>query len=971
LERLAIYSLDSDREFDSLAEDVVDTVVSLALAELEESPEDALGVVLLCLRVLATDGQFARLSLLADRLEGIGRRREVERPFLALCSAAFASALKGREAQARRLLDERLGFSGSPPAPTVARSRDQVNDLLACVALRSALTDDDEEFIGEARTAALTVGDGLLLALIDAARAWRRAVGRARPLDVLTSADPTFGSDELRAYVLRRGISALFPAQIAAIAGGATLDESKVVSLPTSSGKTLIAEFRIAASLTRNPGTRALYVSPYRMLARQVRDSFTAHLSRRLGFSVRDLGSGYDVTAPSTELLANIVICTPERLDALLRLSNSNRSGADEALDLFQTCSVLVFDELQLIGRDGRGPRFELVLARLRARYPDMRVLGLCAATHGTSEIADWLDAGEPIAGARRPTGTLEIVWEADGALKQRVARRAPTTVATLQRSKAVDDAVSLVLRLDHVYRPALVVCVQRQVAENIAVKVVGKDPHKASHWRDSLDPSESVDLAEAIEEAKSLLGPGHPLATCMENGVAFHHAGVPTPVLERIEHLAKHRLLRVVCATTTVAEGADLPFRVVVIPHLNFPGASRRLERDLYLNIIGRAGRANVSVEGIVFLLDTPAPTLRTLIRSTLWTDSPGDQIRGRLSEVSPYASNVDDWNAYQDVESQVMGWLGDGASYVDQQASAFAAETFTASAGTSTQQRAVADLAAHALRSLEDAGYAKAASPLQLTQRGRAARLTGLSAPSVARLEAAIARGREGWLRDLVGVSELSADGASQIASLVFEASEVFQHSLYLKRAAKSDEAARLRILRAFSAREDSSYVDSEDFQADVELLSAWLMGESYVDLAERAPVYSHAGSLFGGSVAPKRTSDATEYIGKLTYPASWVWSAVQVLAGDLGEALPQYLRNSIESGVPSEAAAHLILHGHLTRPAALAVAARSGPSWHEAREWLTGDDVFTDPTLVLTRLDASRLEDLRDRLIVAEDL
>ena len=121
-----------------------------------------------------------------------------------------------------------------------------------------------------------------------------------------------------------------------------------------------------------------------------------------------------------------------------------------------------------------------------------------------------------------------------------------------------------------------------------------------------------------------------------MESGVAFHHAGVPTHVLQQVESLAQRRLLRIVCATTTVAEGADLPFRVVVIPHLNFPGPSRRLDRDLYQNIIGRAGRANVSVEGLVFILDSDARTLTNVVRSSLWRNTTADRVRGRQGDVS-----------------------------------------------------------------------------------------------------------------------------------------------------------------------------------------------------------------------------------------------------------------------------------------------------------------------------------------------
>jgi hypothetical protein len=202
--------------------------------------------------------------------------------------------------------------------------------------------------------------------------------------------------------------------------------------------------------------------------------------------------------------------------------------------------------------------------------------------------------------------------------------------------------------------------------------------------------------------------------------------------------------------------------------------------------------------------------------------------------------------------------------------------------------------------------------------------------------------------------------------MAQMAFQAAEVFEHSLYLRRSPGSRPADKLRALLGVALGEDESYLDSVEFSADVELLSAWICGESFIELARRAPTYSHASALFGGASEPKRTSDATEYIGKLTYAASWVWSAVQVLAGDLGDALPAHLRGAIELGVPTESAVGLISDGHLSRPGALAIARLAGDTWQDAVDWLTGDEAENHPSLLLTHLDRERLTDLRERLL-----
>jgi hypothetical protein len=666
--------------------------------------------------------------------------------------------------------------------------------------------------------------------------------------------------------------------------------------------------------------------------------------------------------------MADVIICTPERLDALLRLANSTAEGHQQAHELFTTCSVLVFDELHLVGRSGRGPRFELILARVRQRQPDLKILGLAAAAHGSQELSEWLGDAERIEGARRPTGTLELVWEKDGSIRQRLSQGSPSKVADIPRGRqALDDAADLLLRLRDRYTPALAICTNRTSAENLAKRVSSRDSAKGEAWRSSLSEADSESLAEAIEEVRALLGDDHPLGNLMERGIAFHHAGVPTHALEQIETLAKKGLLRLVSATTTVAEGADLPFRVVVIPHLTFPGESKQLERDLYLNIIGRAGRANVAVEGMVFILDSDAKMFQNHVRGSLWATSARDFLRGRLATVGRNIQDVDRWNDFTDIENQVMAWLADPASYVENQASVFAEQTFTYSQGNRSEKQAVVELFGVVLNRLERDQYALAASPYRLTERGAVAQLTGLSTPGVRRLTAAVERGREGWLGQLTGLTSLNGDFAALIASLVFETPEVFQHSLWLRRNAK--DKAKLGAMSRFAYHNDLAHQGSRDFELDLSLLSEWIRGASYQELADAADVAPRSNSMFGGNDGPKRVSDATEYVGKLVYPASWVWSGAQIIASEAGLQFPAFVRGAIEYGVPTESAVQLIERGGLTRAAAMQVAALAGPTWEAASAWVTGDDVVETLRDQFTRADQARLVGLRER-ILAED-
>lgn len=980
LELLAAASDDIPQQFDALDEATVDLVVSMAVAEVDESDIDTLSIVLMCVRVLAADGQFARLGQLNSRLKAVGQRFEIERPYLAATCIALAQTLKGDRDTGRVRLDAILGLRRSVPPTRSPRSRESIDDIVAAAALRDWLAGRGISIAVEARKIAINRGSGLLLMLLDVIVTYANSAESADCIKVVTEADSTFTQDKLQRYLERRKIETLFPSQISAITAGATSDQSMVVALPTSSGKTFLAELRIAASLTRHVGSRALYVAPYRLLARQVEQSLSVGL-RPLKLSVRDLGSGFDpsfesatgvtgATSPTfypafNSEIPDVVICTPERLDALMRLSTTEERGATAARQLLESLSVVVFDELQLIGRPGRGQRFEMLLTRLRWRYPELKILGLSAASHGTEEIAQWLTGTDPATGGQRPTGTLELLWRTNGQVVQRVSRYPSTTVAHLDRgNQPIDDAAQLAIRFSSAYQPILILETSRLLTENVSKRVADLSPAQGGEWRDNLPTEYRHEIDIAVQETKVLLGDTHPLAELLRFGIAYHHAGVPSHLLRHIENLANKGLLRVLAATTTVAEGADLPFRVVIIPHLNFPSQSGRLEPDLYLNIVGRAGRANVAMEGIVVILNSDARNLKDVVRSSLWTDVPRDQIRGGLADIAPTSASLEDWTTFQEVQSQALAWLTESGAGLDNQAEQLASRTLSWQEGTSRDRRRIVQSFDGAFADLESRGLALAASPLRPTVLGRRVSLGGLSAPSAIRLNQILSRQRNGWLGELEGASALSDRQANAMAALVFETAEVISQGLWLRhRATRRDEHAT--VISALIEGQRSWPYEDELYLADIGLLAAWILGGTFSDISELAPIFSNKQSLFGGDDTSKRASDAAEYVGRVAYPAGWVWSAARILLGEHGQSLPWFLRPAVELGLPTEAACMLLIHGGLTRNGALSVSRKFSTSWLNTASQLSSLAPTEIEAIGLSKTDEEQLFNLIERL------
>jgi DEAD/DEAH box helicase len=950
LELLALERLDLELSFSRLSEDQVETIVSIALAEVPDDPTDASFVLLECLNLLVRDGQFARMRILANRLRRSAQNAAEGRPYLELSLTTIALTLEG--STSRAMSEMQRGLQPDTAAAPPPGGRANPLDLAVAAAIRTALLDNETVFALRARDLATRLGDGLSVALLDIALVWTAARTAADPLENLQLADSTFQEMSLSTYVQQRGIEVLFPSQISAVRGGLTTDDELTVSLPTSSGKTLLAEFKIAATLQRHPEASVIYVAPYRLLSRQVARTFERYLSR-LGHTVQDLGSGYEVDSPSR--FGNVLVCTPERLDALIR-----QSARDSATALaLERCRLVVFDEMHLIGRSGRGPRFELLLTRLKMRFPTVGFLALSAASQGVDEVAEWLTEGRLARGGRRPTGTIELAWRTSGKLVQRVDRQKATEVAELPRTKKpLDDAALLITRLTSEYRPVLAVCTQRAYAEGLATRLVDGDPVGNRVWIDSLDRGQIELLNAAVELVGSVMGTKHPLTACLRNGIGFHHAGVPALVLGLIEQLASNGVLRAVAATTTVAEGADLPFRAVVIPHLNFQGASRKLERDLYLNIIGRAGRVNVSMEGVVFILDSDADSLKAHISGALWTTAEVGRVRGQLTSITSEPRTPEESSWYGEFESQVMGWLGDGDSYHANQAVLLAQSTFTYQTGSVPERRYVEQLTQGVLSSLERDGFAVAASPYRLTERGERARLTGLNGRSVIRLEEALSQSRDGWLPSFVGSPEISMVQREQVARMIFESTETLATSLWLRRDRKS-EGARSAYLEQYANREADEHLDSEVFWAEVEAMALWLGGASYKQIADSMPTFGGSG-LFGSAEESSRVSDVAEYVSRVGYPGGWTWAATQLLARHLYDLrLPSWIASAVEFGAATETGVALMKLGSLSRPGAIRIAEALGPVWETAAERLMQDDSLDDS---LTTVDRGRLTNLR---------
>jgi len=351
-----------------------------------------------------------------------------------------------------------------------------------------------------------------------------------------------FGARPEIAQILgEAGLGELYPPQARAIEAGLfTSQDSMVVAAPTASGKTLIAEMAALGEHFRRSG-KVVYLVPLRALAREKYEDFTRKYAPR-GLRVMQSTGDFDSDEPWLKS-ADIVISTNEKLDSLIR----------HRAEWLKYVSLIIADEIHLLGDTHRGPTLEILLTRMRLLAPRLRVIALSATIPNADEIAHWLDA-LLVESDWRPVPLREGVYFNgagifnDGTVKW---------ISEEGRSDIVDLALDTIMESGQ----ALAFVGTRKSAEASAIKA-RRSMAPFIEDRDFLLKL-SDEITGASPEATRL---SKKLAECVLDGVAFHHAGILYQQRKLIEDAFRANKIKLIVATTTLAMGLNLPSRRVII---------------------------------------------------------------------------------------------------------------------------------------------------------------------------------------------------------------------------------------------------------------------------------------------------------------------------------------------------------------------------------------------------------------------
>ncbi len=399
----------------------------------------------------------------------------------------------------------------------------------------------------------------------------------------------------------------LWPSQREAAQRSTDVTDDLVVALPTSAGKTRVAE--IAALMTLSSARRVLIVTPLRALSAQTERSFRKAFAP-LGFSVSSLYGASGLSAGDEDALRTreIIIATPEKLDFALR--------SDPAL--IDDVGLIVLDEGHMIGPSEREIRYETLVQRLlrRADASDRRIVCLSAILPSGDELDDltaWIrsdEPGEPVRSDWRPTRQRfgGLTWRGKNALlrldlddngpfldKFVVEKAARGNEKKPYPRKNSHLTLFAAWEFASQGKRTLIFSTQANWVESYGKQVV--DLCKRGYLDSLLDDEASI--ARSLEVGKEWLGKDHPAVACLKQGVAIHHGRLPSPFLRELEALLSDGVLKVIVASPTLSQGLNLNAAVLLVPALY--RAAEKIKGEEFANVAGRAGRAFVDVEGLI----------------------------------------------------------------------------------------------------------------------------------------------------------------------------------------------------------------------------------------------------------------------------------------------------------------------------------------------------------------------------------
>ncbi|MCK5707415.1 MAG: DEAD/DEAH box helicase [Candidatus Aureabacteria bacterium] len=395
---------------------------------------------------------------------------------------------------------------------------------------------------------------------------------------------------------------------------------SVIVSAPTGSGKTKIAEHSIEKAIEERSG--AIYTAPIKALSNQKFRDFQKIYKDKVGILTGDVSINSD---------AEILIMTTEIYrNSLFENTETNKISGKK---------WVIFDEIHYIDNIERGTVWE---ESIIFSPPEIRFLCLSATIPNIQQLASWIQSirNEEIkivTESKRPV-PLSHMFQCRNKIYDNFKdfsksfARFPKRSTRYPRNREISNNRTQDL-LQHISRkngfPCIYFSFGRKRCEMLAEKV------------DKLYLLEKDDQNKVISEYNYMIKKmnieqdrvAKKLFRLIKRGIAFHHAGMLPSLKEIIERLFTQALIKLIFTTETFALGINMPAKSVVFDELRkFYGHSFDFltTRDYY-QMAGRSGRRGMDKIGNVYSRINPSRIPFQIVKKIVF--SPPEKVSSQFN--------------------------------------------------------------------------------------------------------------------------------------------------------------------------------------------------------------------------------------------------------------------------------------------------------------------------------------------------
>lgn len=433
-----------------------------------------------------------------------------------------------------------------------------------------------------------------------------------------------------------------------------------VISMPTGSGKSFIAELAISHALVDG---WVLYLAPTNALTHQIRRDLMQGLESYIGVEIRSFVGNEEYSVLSEDVLTDesfttnfVAVMTPEKCALALRISP----------EIFEKCSLCIFDECHLLGEGNRGILADIVLGQLISINGNIKFLLMSAMVNNPDEVTKWLEERTGVKSVVppitwRPTRTIRGAVGVNKknavieyrAAKERLKKKNPhfknekfsVPITALFGLSGVWQVTDLVDYLYFEFASNTILAISREKIRNEfsynlnsrswtnnTARSLGS--YFASHGIPSIvffpynkndvftidksldlrDESRSVPekITHLLTIANAELGLESEVGRLInKQGISVHSSAMLESEKDASEEAFKSGISPLMYGTGTLAQGLNLPSVAVIIAgtsvgdrrDANDPETQKRAKASI-LNAMGRAGRAGFANQSLSLIV-------------------------------------------------------------------------------------------------------------------------------------------------------------------------------------------------------------------------------------------------------------------------------------------------------------------------------------------------------------------------------